>query len=131
MDVVRQQYCAHFSGLMVLLGNILVRPEDGAASEDLHLATASIEKYGKLLNGYQCALFDSVNLVMEDLCKRANNVLNGAGPIIDMEGNFLADPLSSEANIYPFLSDDVLDSLGPGNQLESFDLDEIDGSLFG
>ncbi|KAF7536246.1 hypothetical protein G7Z17_g13074 [Cylindrodendrum hubeiense] len=66
-----QTTCAHFSSLIILLANILIRSAEGSELQDLQLVAASMEFYDRQLEGVHSMVYDSIKLVIEDLRSNA------------------------------------------------------------
>ncbi|CAH0055344.1 unnamed protein product [Clonostachys solani] len=65
--------CAQFSGMIILLADIIIHPSATTKSQDLRLVKASKQKYDQFLGGAPSHLHESLNLIIDDLLQRAGS----------------------------------------------------------
>ncbi len=72
----RHNICPHFSGIIVLLSNVLIQPVQLVSFEDFQLAATSIEVYNQLLQDAQSLVLDSLRQIIKDLHSNAAAVIS-------------------------------------------------------
>lgn len=104
----RQSKCAHFSGLIILLGNILNHPEQTTNFGDLQMVVASINLYDRLLDGTYSRVYESLKLIIEDLRKSALKAIDEAQSESFGESGGIGHVAAAGREPYLFFDDDVL-----------------------
>lgn len=71
-DSNRQSGCAHYSAMIIVLGNIIASFSSPLEKDnDIQLVSTSLETYTSLLEGFESPLHDSLVYIIHDLRKLA------------------------------------------------------------
>lgn len=121
----RQNGCAHFSSLIIILSNMLNEPAQGSESQDLQLVTASMDLYDRHLEGTNSPIYGSIRLVIEDLRKSVAKMLDAAQVGHPTTAQATATPIIVGKEPYSFSEDVVPEFAYHGEQLSSLEFDDI------
>lgn len=121
----RQNTCAHFSSLIIILSNILNQPAQGSESQDLQLVMASMELYDRHLEGARSPVYGSIRLVIEDLRKSVAKMMDAAQLEHPTGAQATATPMVAGKESYVFSEDVVPEFEYHGEQLSSLEFDDI------
>lgn len=97
IPVRRQCSCVHFSGLVIVLANILLSPTHKFTSVDLQIATKSIHLLESLLDVVQSPTFEPLQRIIMDLYRSAVRAVDEVRPDWLNEAETL-DPITTGQN---------------------------------
>ncbi|CAM1511887.1 Fc.00g094000.m01.CDS01 [Cosmosporella sp. VM-42] len=113
-SLIWHNLCPHFTGIIVLLSNIIIQPMQVSHLEDVQLAAGSRQIYNQIFQDLRSPLVDSLKQITKDLDTKATAAMVEARfeQITETQPMFFAGDVERE--IYEFANNPLLE-LNPDN----------------
>ncbi|KAH6876332.1 fungal-specific transcription factor domain-containing protein [Thelonectria olida] len=135
--LIWQCSCAHFSSLIILLANMALNPSHELVALDQHLALKALNLFDQLLTIINDEAFVALRAVVGELSQKANAAISAQQTEGAFSSSGVFESLNADggsllgSNEPEFLPPDSEFLDADGGMLGAFDVDELNGTVFG